>query len=223
VKVATVAGAANPGPARPTAPGTYTYRVTEHTESGDSNSTVTELVSAQPGGPGDVRRRVRDSSDSGNRPTVTEDESWWPDAMLLVDQSFTFGNQSASCQWSPPIETLALPLGLGHRWAFAGSCAFSVYGQQVTLKMSGTAAVNGKERVRVGPNTVDVWVIGTTADIVFQSATGQPYGTVHEVATSRFAPPQGLIVTVTTQNSASGGGRSGTSTETRELVSLRPA
>jgi hypothetical protein len=126
-----------------------------------------------------------------------------------------------SCLLNPPIQELVYRLAAGKQWALRGSCQISVAAQPVIVTLRGTARVTGFDRVLVGGQAVDVWVIDTNLDI---TGSGAFNFTGHQTATPRLAPRQGLAVTEASVTSVSfGQGAPTVVNESRQLRNLQPS
>lgn len=212
-----------PGPVEPTAAGGYVYAETIQGRDGDRSATVHEAVAGEPSPSGEVRQSVTDNgsdASSGQSASSHREVTWRSTGLYLRSEDFTFGGNTYTCTFASPVQELALPLAVGKRWALEGTCALTVFGQPITLKLSGTAHVSGFARAQVGAQAVNVWVVDSTFDV---TGSGAYSFTLHQTSSHDLAPAQGLDVAETSTNTTTSPRGSDTFTESRRLQSLQPA
>jgi hypothetical protein len=200
-------------PGQPTAPasGTYMYNYTATSgKSGDTSSgTVTEKVTTTSSAGGVTRQSVVDNGPD-QRATRNRVLEWRPSGLFEMQEVLNFGNQTVTCSWNPPVLEAPNGLAIGKTWVLNGTCQFSAYGQPFTLHLNGTARVNGKQRVMVGADAVNVWAMSVNYTA---SAANPALGSfaIHFDGVDKFAARLGLVVeedATTTVTSASTGQQS---------------
>jgi hypothetical protein len=208
--------ASMPGPVTPTPPGTYVYSASGQSGRGSSTTTLNEKVVTQSNATGEVRQSVTDTSSDGSG-TTRQEVSWRSTGLYLRSMDLGFGGSGASCTFVTPVQLLALPLAVGKQWPIDGTCTVTFNGAQDTVKLHGSGKVSGIERVAVGGQPVDVWVVDASFDI---TGTGAFAFNSHETVTRRLTA-QGVVVTdkSTTTNVPF----AGTISEERQLRSLKPS
>jgi hypothetical protein len=200
-------------------PGNYVYSESVQSSKGNSSSTLQERVANESNANGELRQSVTDTT-SDNSGNSTQEISWRGDGLYLRTEDFSFGGMSFSCALNPPLQALAYPLAVGRSWMLRSSCPITVFSQRVNVTLQGTAKVSGVDRVLVGGEAVDVWVIDSNVDI---TGTGGFNFTGHQTATRRLAPRQGLAVSESSTTTISlSQGPPMVATESRQLRRLEP-
>jgi hypothetical protein len=182
---------------------TYTY----NSGSGQPTSgTLDEKVTTTASAGGTTRQTVVDSGPdvhaSQNR-TV----EWRTSGYYEVQRTFNFNGQSATCTWSPSILEAPTGLAVGRSWALTGSCTVNAYGQSIAIHLTGTAKISGKQRVMVGTDAVNVWVLNVNYTATASNAVIGTF-TIHYDGVDKTAARLGELVeedaneTVTSQQSS---------------------
>ena len=194
-------------PGQPTAqvPGTYVYDYTASSGSDTQSGALNEKVSTTSTSGGVTKQTVVDSGNASLAQNRLVE--WRPAGYFETQRTFMFNGQTAQCTWNPAIQELASPLAVGKQWVLSGTCQVTIYGQALTVKLNGKASVTKKERLKVGADSVNVWVIVGSYDAVASSPTIGTF-TIHDDSTDRVAARLGLLVesdaaeTVSTGSSA---------------------
>ena len=219
----TVAGPVG-DPGQPTAEkaGKYLYDYSasgQGSQSGESG-TLTETVQTTSTSGGVTRQSLTDTGS----PSVSQNRlvEWRPTGYFEIQRDFNFNGQSAQCTWKPAILELPAPLAVGKQWTISSTCNVVVYGQPVNVKITGTAHVSGKQRVKVGADAVDVWVVPSDTTIVASSPAIGTF-TIHSVGTSQVSGRLGLLIDQDSNDTvtSSQGTRSGTTHEA--LKNIHPS
>jgi hypothetical protein len=207
--------AATPGPVSPTPPGAYIYRASAQRGNESSSTTLTERVTTESSANGEVRQSLTDTSSDGSL-DARQEVSWRSAGLYLRSMDLGFGGRTYTCAFSTPVQELALPLAVGRQWPIDGTCTVTFNGAQDTVRLHGSAKVGGIERVVVGGQAVDVWVVDASFDII---GTGAFAFTSHETGTRRLTA-KGVVVT--DQSTITNVPFVGTVSEKRQLRSLKP-
>jgi hypothetical protein len=229
-------GTVDPGQPTATAPGTYHYTLTmSGGSSGTSTQTLTEAVTTTSSAGGAVKQTVVDnepeaSSEPGDTALVspqegnaTQNVEWSSGGFDQLSTDLDAGGQTIHCVWSPPVLELPPTLGPGVHWTLSGQCPVSVYGQSATVQLTGQGTVNGSERVKVGSDTVAVWIVQDSYTAVVHVTTFGVSITLHHVATDLVAGRLGLIVQEDASDSFTYGGSTTTTDSHQILQSIHPA
>ncbi|MHB8664272.1 MAG: hypothetical protein ACYDH6_16450 [Acidimicrobiales bacterium] len=184
----------DPGQPTATTPGTYMFSYTysgrgsDPPTSGDLAEKVTTTASAA----GVTRQSVVDNGPDANAARNRTVE-WRPSGLYEIQEVLNFNGQSATCTWTPPVLEAPVGLAIGKTWTLTGSCQMSLYGQPVSLHLSGSAKVTGKQRVMVGRDAVNVWL---TSASYTATATNPAFGTftIHSDTVDKLAARLGLTV-----------------------------
>ena len=208
--------ASTPGPVSPTPPGSYEYTASGQSARGSSTTTLTEKVVNEPSANGEVRQSVSDMSSDGSF-DAHQEVSWRPNGLYLRSMALGFGGGTYTCAFITPLQELALPLAVGKMWPIDGTCVVTFNGAQDTVRLHGSAKVSGIERVAVGGQAVNTWIVDASFDIV---GTGAFAFSSHETATRRLTT---LGVVVSDKSTVTNAPFAGTVTEERQLRSLKPS
>ena len=215
--IVTNAGPATmPGPVSPTPAGSYVYTASGQSGRGSSSTTLTEKVLDEANANGELRQSVSDSSSDGSF-DAHQEVSWRGSGLYLRSMSLGFGGGMYACAFSTPVQELALPLAVGKQWPIDGTCTVVFNGAQDTVRVHGSAKASGFERVAVGGQAVNVWVIDAAFDI---TGSGAFAFNSHETATRRLTA--GGVV-VTDKSTITNVPFAGTVSEERQLRSLKPS
>ena len=216
-EIVTSAGpASTPGPVSPTPPGSYVYTASGQSGRGSSTTTLTEKVANEPTTNGEIRQSVSDVSSDGSF-DAHQEVSWRANGLYLRSLGLVFGGTTYTCAFTGPVQELALPLAVGKQWPIDGTCTVTFNGAQDTVKLHGSAKVSGIERVAVGGQAVNVWVVDASFDI---TGTGAFAFNSHETATRRLTA-DGVVVT--DKSTMTNVPFAGTVSEERQLRSLKPS
>ena len=211
------AGPAPADPGQPTSPtaGTYTYDINE-----DGDDEVAHVKVERTGGPpNDTRIQTVDDYQEDRRVF-----SWRTDGMYWLEIGGADPSEP-TCQWEPDILLMKFPVRVGSSWPFDSRCRISDpdFGD-IDLHVSGTIKVSGTERVIVGGEPIDTYVVQT--DVVTEfSATfeDEPVSSTSEIREiSNFAPRIGLDVKSVETSRETSDGEVEESRLERKLRSPRP-
>lgn len=186
--------AQDPGPAVPPRAGLYRYRMT----SGDGEQEATTGVEDK-GRQGDETRLA--VTMTGRGLTGTSEVSWRPDAVRNLRTTFSFGANTADCDWEPDVVEYALPLRAGATWSSESTCTVRFGATPVVVKRAAKAEVLELRRVKVDGRVVDVWAIRRVEQLSGGGFSGESQ------AVGLFSPKHGIDVDVT--GTISGGGPGG--------------
>ena len=213
--VTPVGGPATPGPVTSTPPGTYVYTASAQSDRQSSTTTLNETVVDESNTNGELRQSVTDKS-SDNSLNARQEVSWRAVGLYLRSMDFTFGGAPITCNFVSPVLELALPLAVGKQWPVQGMCTVSYSGAQDTVKVQGAAHVSGVERVAVGSQPVDVWVVDGAVDLI---GSGTFPFDIHE---TRHTLVTGQGIVAADKSTMTNVPFAGTVTADRELRSLKP-
>lgn len=179
---------ADPGPMKPPAVGTYTYKFV-YADDPSKNANITQQYEAQPDQNGAVRRKETYPDGQGNK--LTNDVSYGADGVRIHASHIVATQATIDCAWSPPILVFLVPLSIGKTWGYESSCTTSASGAQVTVKRKGDDKVTGKALDIVGNTSVRTWVIEEHVVTTVTSAFGPT--SRDAVVTRHWSPDYGLI------------------------------
>lgn len=212
---------ATTGPSAAPAPpkaGNYPYRLTTNGPNGRSERETTTVVTDVGRNGGEVLQRIKLETEQG---TLDNDIVWRSDSVVVLKTVIEAGGQRIDCDWNPDLVQAALPMAVGKTWKSDSSCATTAFGQQMTIKSTGSASVVRTERVKVGGQDVDAWVIESTArNEVKSQAVNQ---VVDTKSTTWFAPAIGMVVREVATSRTSGGPGQAPQERTSEMVLLSTA
>ena len=212
---ASKAGAGPSASATPPTAGNYPYRLTTDGPDGRSERETTTVVSDVARNAGEVLQRIKLETDQG---VLDNDIAWRSDSVLVLKTVIEIGGQRLDCDWNPDLLQAALPMAVGKAWRSDSSCTTTAFGQQMTIRSSGSASVVRSERVSVGGETVDTWVIEGTAR---NEVKGQTVNQVVDTkSTTWFAPAIGMVVREVGTSRSSGGPGQAPQERTSEMVLL---
>lgn len=207
-----------PGPmpaVQPPAPGNYRYRVTAGDE---SREFVAELVSlgSEAGG------TAYELTTEGERGELKQHLLWRNDGVTLRRTSGTGadgGGGGGGCDWEPDVRQYAFPLSEGAAWTGEGSCTLTSERGSVTIKQSVNAKVTGRERLTIGGEQVDAWIIeGVDTTTIGSGARSAKRESRYR---EWFSPAHGLMVKRIATTTAQGPENSGERSSETLLLSLR--
>jgi len=211
----------DPGQPTVTAPGTYTYDLSSDGGQGSAPTTFTQKVTTEATSGGTTRQSVVDNRNGGSG-NIDQEVEWSAAGEVQRHTTFNVGGQSGRCDWNPPIQELASGLAAGKAWDIRGTCHFLLFGQPITVDLVGRATVTGRERLQVGQDAVDVWVITDTTDATVTTTTAGTYR-IHHVATDRVSGRLGLLVEEDSTDTASSGSGTRTAHSHQALRNVHPA
>lgn len=210
----------DPGQPTATAPGTYTYDLSSDGGQDSGSTSFTQKVTTEATSGGTTRQSVVDNRNGGSG-NVDQEVEWSSAGEVQRHTTFDAGGQSGRCDWNPPIQELASGLAAGKAWDIRATCHFLLFGQPITVDLAGRAAVTGRERLQVGADAVDVWVITDTTDATVTTTTAGTYR-IHHVATDRVSGRLGLLVEEDSTDTASSGSGTRTARSHQALRSIHP-
>jgi hypothetical protein len=156
----------------------------------------------------------------GNRNVTVE---WRPAGNYETREVLNFNGQSATCVWNPQVLRAPTGLAVGRSWPLQGGCQISAYGQQFTVKLTGTAKVTEKKRVLVGADPVNVWVLSGNYTVNVTNPTFGSY-VVRYSGTQELAASIGMVVQQDATTTVSQGTGPGQSVQIHEAAkSIHPA
>lgn len=204
--------------ATPPKAGAYKYRVVRDGQNEESTTTVEDR-----GREGDaVRQRIVLESEEG---TLDNEVSWRSDGLYILETTVIGGK----CDWQPDSLQLRLPLAAGVTWTSESSCTAETDFGTFDIKRKLTAKVNGKQRVTVAGEAVDVWVIEEQEHIEFsgqgQGPEGAPQpisGTDDSTGTTLFSPKHGLSVKYERHSKTTMGADTRERNVSAEILNLAP-
>jgi len=238
----TVAGpVGNPGQPAATHPGTYLYSVSSSGGEGSYSGTMTEVVTTTSSSGGSTDQMVVDTEPTGSagtppspvgppttaggsssQETTTQNVDWDAQGYFQLATTIDADGQNIHCAWSPPVTELPVPLAVGRKWVIAGSCHVTVYGQQGTITLSGQGMVTGQQQVKVGTNSVAVWVVSDSYNAVIRVPSFGVTFTLTNAATDRVAPSLGLLVEEDATETFQSGSERGSTVTHQALRSIYP-
>jgi hypothetical protein len=217
---ASLGPAADPGPAAAPRPGTYKERHTTTSGSSTTTEDLTTKIENESQAGSTTNQKVTISSDKGS---FTSEVAWKPDSVLMLSNTFGSGASTFVCNWTPPVQLLALPLSIGTAWSSDSRCTVSASGQTETVHETMQAKVTGLERISVAGKVLDCWVISRTTHV---DGTGAFNFTSDSTSTEWFSPKYGQSAKSTddSKNSFTYNGSSHTneSKSTTEALTLDP-
>ena len=193
------------------APGTYRYR----------ERTVITGVSEGPEDDGGRERElvIRDAGEG--RRAIHESKDGDAQIHLYRDGGVFFAELQGQggCDWHPDVLLLGR-LEIGASWRSSGSCTSVRDGRSLTLSAEVSGKVLRREKLRVGGDQVDAFVVERSVRTSFEGADGTPrVATATEVL--HFDPERGLDLK--SDYAATSPDRNVTTRRIRELLSLKGA
>jgi hypothetical protein len=175
--------------------GTYRYHVSTKSSQGDNEEDAPLKVEDLAAGPNGPRQRHTLTTKQGDQ---VDEMSWRSGGVYLDRETFNIAGTATDCDWNPDILTLAEPVAVGRAWTSKSHCSATAHTRDygdfpLDLNITLTGKVSGTERVQVGTDLVDVWVVTGTIDIKGTSSGSE---VLNEKGTyiSKFAPKAGLEV-----------------------------
>ena len=183
-----IGSVADPGPSKPPAPGTYTYKFV-YASDPSRNTDIDQRVETQPDKDGVQYRKETYPDGQGNK--LTNDLSYSPDGVRLLASHIAAQQGNIDCNWTPPIHAFKTPVTVGAKWSTDSKCSTTSNGVQVTVQRKSDYKVTGKSSDIVGTTPVRTWVIEEHA---VTSVTTPYFPTTRDaVITRHWSPDYGLL------------------------------
>ena len=205
---------ADPGPAKPPAPGTYHYKFANPQDT-SKNMDTTEVIESQPDQNGAARRKETYPDGQGNN--LSNEVAYAADGVRVFASHIVSAQGTVDCTWNPPILEYAVPLSVNKTWSYDSKCTTTAAGAEVTVERKGDDKVTGKTVDLLGTTSVRTWVIEehviTTVTSVFFSTK------IDAMVTRHWSPDYGLV----TFEHESGKNNSQEYVTERTLQSVKPS
>jgi hypothetical protein len=203
--------------------GTYRYHVGVKSPDGDDEEDTTFKVEDLAAAASGARQRNTLATSQGDQVT---DVSWRAAGLYFDRQTFNVAGGTTECDWNPDVLAVMAPLALNRTWSGKGHCSTVAHTQFGAIPLELDVAITGKvvgaERVLVGTEPVDVWVVTGTLEVKGNSSGAEA---IHEKGTytSKLAGRLGLEVFRHDEIQISSPQGSGHATSERRLLGLQPA
>ena len=214
----TVAGPATPAE-RGTAPrpGTYRYRTTQSGEEPEESDRIVRDVQRTHT---EVHQQI-ESADTSTGGRVRNDVIWRGEGLVVTKSTFSGPQGDIECDWQPDMLEFPAPLAVGKKWTIESSCNTTAQGQPVRVERKANREVTGAEKLSVGGEAVDTWVV--TGDDRLTITVGPPEAPVFKQVvdtngTVHVSPAHGVEIRGVTNIKTGDTSR----TITQELLSLQP-
>jgi hypothetical protein len=213
----------DPGQPAVTKAGTYRYHVSIKSSEGNDEEDTDYRVEDLARGPDGPRQLHTLRTQQGAQ---TSEMSWRAAGVYIDRQAFNFGGGTTDCDWDPDILALVEPMAVGKTWTAKSHCSTTAHTQigdvPLDLDITLTGKVTGTERVLVGGEPVDVWVIAGTINI-HGTSSGSEVLTEKGTYTTKLAPKVGLETLRYDDLDITSPQGSGHATSDRQLLSLHAA
>lgn len=180
------AGETAQGPVlRAVAPGSYPYRarVTDAEGSFEIDGRIVVREAREVGG--ETHQEHLDIDEEYG--ASSEEYVWRAEGVFLHAVGDGSGDTATRCDYEPDVLAYPAPLTVGREWAVDSSCRYEIEGEVFTDHLQGTARVARTDRLVVGGEEVEVYVIESRGQL-------RDGGTLEFEETEFFAPSVGLTV-----------------------------
>lgn len=201
-----------------TAAGSYPYSIRQTSPGNPGSTSDFRLeVKAVAGGEG-----KQDHTEVYQSKRLAYRMAWRGDGLFEDAFTASVGDDSLACDWTGDFLTLAFPLQKDLRWTSEGTCSKDDGTKTSEYHRRDQARVLGGERLTVGGQQVDCWVIERTqvvTNTVRRTDGSSSSEQVEHTVKQWWAPKQGLLAKED-RTYAKSGQPGATYTEVRELRSL---